>query len=73
METAKNSTYSLRFFVVFFLSYFVGGLESGNNDSEPNLIPNSLVYLVAQEKEMKWFFTKIKMKYTHLCPVLLKH
>lgn len=74
METAKNNTYSLRLFVVlFFLSSFVGGFESGNNDSEPNLIPNSLVYLVAQEKEMKWFFTKIKMKCIHLCPVLLKY
>ena len=56
METAKNNTYSLRFFVVFFLSYFVGGLESGNNDSEPNQIPNSLVCLVAQEKRNEMVF-----------------
>lgn len=70
METAKKNTYSL---TLFFLSSCVGGLESRNNDSEPNLIPNSHVYLVAQEKEMKWFFTKINMKYIHLCPVLLKH
>lgn len=60
METAKNNTYSL---MLFFLSSFVGGLESRNNDREPNLIPNSRVYLVAQEEEMKWFFTK--MKYIH--------
>ena len=49
METAKNNTYSL---MLFFFKLFCG-LESCNNDSEPNLIPNSHVYLVAQEKEMK--------------------